>query len=190
MLLSHRRRPIRQTAENPRRVLGVPRWNTKESLEGSERATSGLLDRPSGSRSPVLCDGVIARPDPADVCGLRRHRARCGVLISKAYQWLSCRVFRLVTLESSAARYHELVSVATVHNDASITTIYVYLLDEGVDVWRPVQARHIGTDRYQIVSVNIASGDELWQFNTGDTVRCKSRMLSDGEVLVAYERVG
>jgi hypothetical protein len=78
---------------------------------------------------------------------------------------------------------------APMNNEDQITTIYVYLLNEGVDVWRPVQARHIGTDRYQIVSVNNSLDDELWQFNSGDIVRCKPRTMFDGESLVAYERI-
>lgn len=75
------------------------------------------------------------------------------------------------------------------NDEAPITTIYVYLLEEGVDVWRPVQAKHIDTDQYQIVSVNTDSATELWQFNSGDRVKCRTRTLADGEVLVAYERV-
>ena len=68
-------------------------------------------------------------------------------------------------------------------------TIYVYLLDEGTDVWRPVQAEHLGDDRYRITSVNAARDDEQWQFKTGDVVRCSSRTLSGGPALIAHERV-
>lgn len=67
-------------------------------------------------------------------------------------------------------------------------TIHVYLLDEGIDVWRPVQAHHLGGDRYQITSVNAAPDDEHWQFSTGDIVRCSKRALSGGPALVAIEQ--
>ena len=73
--------------------------------------------------------------------------------------------------------------------EAPTTTIYVYLPDEAVEVWRPIQARHLGADRYQIVSVNNASAIERLEFNSGDTVRCELRLLSGGEALVAYERI-
>ncbi len=74
-------------------------------------------------------------------------------------------------------------------NQAALETIYMFLLDEGVDVWRPVQARHLGTDQYEIVSTNPSDSTEQWEFTTGDVVRCKLRRLSDGEELVAYELV-
>jgi hypothetical protein len=71
----------------------------------------------------------------------------------------------------------------------SPVTIYVYLLGEGTDVWRPVEAVHLGHDRYQITSVHADSSDEHWQFSTGDIVRCSIRILSGGPALVAHERV-
>ena len=68
------------------------------------------------------------------------------------------------------------------------TTIYVQILDENVDVWRPVQAVHEGGDRYRILSENAAPDEEHWEFTTGTVVRCASRRLSDGAALVAIER--
>jgi hypothetical protein len=70
-----------------------------------------------------------------------------------------------------------------------LATIYVFLFDEGTQVWRPVQARHLGEDRYRLVTVNSNPEDEKWEFTTGDVVRCKTRRLSGGECLVAYELV-
>jgi len=72
------------------------------------------------------------------------------------------------------------------------TEIYMCLLDEGTDVWRPVQALDLGNDLFRIVSENPDPEDEHWQFSTGDMVRCKSRFLADSKVhmcLVAVERV-
>jgi hypothetical protein len=68
-------------------------------------------------------------------------------------------------------------------------TIYIYLLDEGVDVWRPVSAEHIGQDRYRIVSVNDDPDDEHWEFECGEVVRCKERKLDGGMRMVAYSKV-
>jgi len=64
-------------------------------------------------------------------------------------------------------------------------TIYVYLLDEGTDVWRPVDAVHVEGSKYRIVGVNVDPDDEQWQFKTDQVVLCESRELSDGACLVA-----
>jgi len=72
-------------------------------------------------------------------------------------------------------------------------TIYVYLLDEGVDVWRPVKAIHVRDKIYKIVSENQDQEDEKWQFSTGDFVRCELKHLSETDdyqdKLIAVERV-
>ena len=68
--------------------------------------------------------------------------------------------------------------------------IYVYLEDEGVDVWRPVQALRLENDHYQIVSENPYPEDERWQFSTGDIVRCKKQTFADGKTaLAAVEKI-
>jgi hypothetical protein len=71
------------------------------------------------------------------------------------------------------------------------TTVYVALLDEHVDVWRPVQAEHVGGDLYRLTGER--PDDEVFPFSPGDVVRCQMRTLS-GEfarrepVLVACEK--
>ena len=66
--------------------------------------------------------------------------------------------------------------------------IYVALLDEGTDVWRPVQARMVDAETYEIMEATPAA--ESWQFRAGARVRCRARTFSDGEShLVAYEAV-
>jgi hypothetical protein len=68
-------------------------------------------------------------------------------------------------------------------------TIYVALLNEGVDVWRPVQARPLGTDLFRIVGVDADVRDESWQFPAGAIVRCETRQFSGNQVgLTAVER--
>ena len=66
--------------------------------------------------------------------------------------------------------------------------VYVALLDEGVDAWRPVQAERVRGDLYRLTGERPEG--EAWPFAVGDVVKCAPRML-DGQsepVLVAYEK--
>lgn len=66
------------------------------------------------------------------------------------------------------------------------TTVYVMLVDEGVDVWRPVQATDVGDGQYRLLPMDDdVPKDETWEFPPGATVECEPRMLSEGVVLVA-----
>lgn len=49
-------------------------------------------------------------------------------------------------------------------------TIYVYLLWEGIDVWRPVEAL-VESAGYRITGSEPKG--ENWQFNAGSLVRCE-----------------
>jgi hypothetical protein len=71
------------------------------------------------------------------------------------------------------------------------TTVYVALLDENVQAWRPVQAEHVGGDLYRLTGER--PDDEVWSFTPGDVVRCQIRTLAGDSarlepVLVAYEK--
>lgn len=77
--------------------------------------------------------------------------------------------------------------ISEVSIPAQATTIYVYLLDEGVDVWRPVSAEHLREDVYRIVGEAPDPEDEKWAFLPGQLVRCRMQQLSEGKVLVAYK---
>ncbi len=68
-----------------------------------------------------------------------------------------------------------------------LTTIYIYLLNEGTDVWRPVEAERLADNRYRIVTPNGDPEDEHWQFLTGTVVRCEWRTLSESPQLIAVE---
>jgi hypothetical protein len=70
----------------------------------------------------------------------------------------------------------------------SIQTIYIKFLNEGVDVWRPVQAINEDKDICTILpNADIYNPkDEEWQFNPGQTVRVRQEQHSDGIVWVAY----
>jgi hypothetical protein len=52
-------------------------------------------------------------------------------------------------------------------------TIYVALLDEGIDVWRPVEARRLAPDTYLIVDQDYDRRIERWEFEPGTEVRCR-----------------
>jgi hypothetical protein len=70
--------------------------------------------------------------------------------------------------------------------------IYICLLEEGTDSWRPVQAVPIENDTYRIISENPDPEDERWQFTTGDLVRCIHKTLHDTkhrECLLAVEKI-
>jgi hypothetical protein len=66
-------------------------------------------------------------------------------------------------------------------------TIYVPLLDEGTDVWRPVEATRLAENVYIILGA--VPDDETWAFPPGSRVRCEPRRVH-GEVdrLVAMAR--
>ncbi len=63
--------------------------------------------------------------------------------------------------------------------------IYVRLLDEGTDVWRPVVARRVEGNCYQILLSQVIPNDEQWEFGPGTIVLCRLRTLSGGTRLVA-----
>ena len=58
--------------------------------------------------------------------------------------------------------------------------IYVYLFDEGIDVWRPVDAIKIEEGLYKIVSTRNSNETETLEFNIGDTVKTIDKFLVGG----------
>jgi hypothetical protein len=69
--------------------------------------------------------------------------------------------------------------------------IYIAIMGEGVDMWRPVDADDLGNGTYRIVSINPDPNTERWRFETGDIVRVGRRRFADGTIgVVAVERVG
>lgn len=65
--------------------------------------------------------------------------------------------------------------------------IFVRLLDEAVEVWRPVQARNLGSDRYLILEQPYNREIERWEFEPGDKVSCAMVPAEGGEILAAVE---
>ena len=95
-------------------------------------------------------------------------------------------------MEGSMAQLAELANESKwdlVHATLRTNTVYVALLGEGVDVWRPVRAEHVQGQLYRITGENTSPEDEKWEFVTGQIVRCVKNDLSDGPSLVAVEVV-
>ena len=67
---------------------------------------------------------------------------------------------------------------------SSTETIFVRLLGEGVDVWRPVRATALGQDTFRL-EPDPAPPDEEWEFRPGDLVRVEERDGGTGPVKVA-----
>jgi len=65
---------------------------------------------------------------------------------------------------------------------AEPVTIFVLLLDEGTDVWRPVQARPLGENLFRIIGVEADVSDETWQFAPGTIARCEPKRFSDDKI--------
>jgi hypothetical protein len=64
--------------------------------------------------------------------------------------------------------------------------IYIPLLDEGTNVWRPVEAQKVGPDTYLIpTGLDPKANGEEWEFPPGSTVVCQPRKTADGTILAA-----
>jgi hypothetical protein len=64
-------------------------------------------------------------------------------------------------------------------------TIYVPLLGEGLEVWRPVQARRVSGDRYRILDQGYDRDVEIWQFEPGTVVKCREEERNGARILIA-----
>ncbi len=71
-------------------------------------------------------------------------------------------------------------------------TIYVKLLNEGVDVWRPVVAENVADAISFLIlpsPTNVVPSGEEWEFKPGSRVLTKEVELEGNLVKVAYKRV-
>ena len=71
--------------------------------------------------------------------------------------------------------------------DSSMTEKYIYvlLLDEGIDVWRPVRAIEVSPATFKIIEPESQKVGETWQFHEGQEVVVETRQLNGDQVLVA-----
>ena len=60
--------------------------------------------------------------------------------------------------------------------------IFIYLLNEGTDVWIPTEAEHIKDNIYKIILWNKSSDDETWEFSTSDCVHCEEKTYANGNI--------
>lgn len=65
------------------------------------------------------------------------------------------------------------------------TEIYVRLVDEAVDVWRPIRAQVLGDGLYLVPT---APSDERWEFAPGTRVRCVLRSLGGSSPVLVADR--
>jgi hypothetical protein len=65
--------------------------------------------------------------------------------------------------------------------------ILIPLLDEGTDVWRPVQAIQLEHNLFQIPEDTVVPDGEKWQFKPGAVVYCVETEPSDDVSLIAVE---
>lgn len=69
--------------------------------------------------------------------------------------------------------------------------IYIKLLDENINVWRPTEGVLIGDSIFEILPTeNYNPEDEHWEFLPGNTVRCVKEFHNGRKILVAIEKVG
>ncbi len=66
-----------------------------------------------------------------------------------------------------------------------LAEIFVRLLDEGVEVWRPIRAEHLGGSVYRIAAQDYDVEIETWEFEPGARVVCELVNTSDGRILAA-----
>jgi hypothetical protein len=71
---------------------------------------------------------------------------------------------------------------------AQTKKIFMPLLNEGADCWRPVNAKEHSEGMFEILGV-MPAGEE-WQFAPGKRVRCRPKPFADGSTAtVAFELV-
>lgn len=69
-------------------------------------------------------------------------------------------------------------------------TVFVRLLDEGTDVWRPTRAHPLPGGSYRLLPPEgYDPEDEKWEFEPGSTVTCELQAKGGQEVLVATRQV-
>jgi hypothetical protein len=69
-----------------------------------------------------------------------------------------------------------------------VEEIFISLIDEAIDVWRPAQAEHLHDTVYKIVEQPYDKEDETWQFEPGDEVVCELIDSNEGRILAATRR--
>ncbi|HEY1300601.1 MAG TPA: hypothetical protein VGF07_08885, partial [Stellaceae bacterium] len=68
----------------------------------------------------------------------------------------------------------------SVHQDTDTeVVVYVRLLEEGTDVWRPVRATALSDGTFRLLKTNSYDPNaEKWEFPPSTTVRCVTRKFT------------
>jgi hypothetical protein len=70
----------------------------------------------------------------------------------------------------------------------NLERVYVPLLDEGANVWRPTLAQRLVDGSYLVLQTrDYDPDDEKWEFPPGSRVICRQKRLSTGKVLAAVK---
>jgi hypothetical protein len=68
-------------------------------------------------------------------------------------------------------------------------TVFVPLVGEGIEVWRPANAVRVGPELFRLMGP-VPEG-ETWEFNPGEVVQCAMRVFFGGKQrLTAFQRAG
>ncbi len=67
--------------------------------------------------------------------------------------------------------------------------IYVKLLNEDIDVWRPAKAKHIEKNIYYLLAQEYDTDIETWEFKPNTKVRCEEVMREHKNILIAIQNV-
>ena len=99
---------------------------------------------------------------------------------------------RITSKTPRILRYHKLRTIITFRENpgGTETIIYIRLLNEGTDVWRPVDSLPVGDGLYRIAPASWPLTDEIWEFQPGSVVQCAEKQLSTGTHLVATKSIG
>jgi hypothetical protein len=69
---------------------------------------------------------------------------------------------------------------------SSAITVYVRLMDEGTEVYRPVVAQETPPHGLRLLEpIGGDAGDEEWEFPAGAVVRCEEQQRDGQRILVA-----
>lgn len=72
-----------------------------------------------------------------------------------------------------------------------MTTIYIRLLDEGTEVFRPTSAESVEGSLFKVLPTSdYDPEDERWEFVPGSVVKGEKRRLDGDEVMVAIRASG
>lgn len=70
-----------------------------------------------------------------------------------------------------------------------MSTVYVHLLNEGIDIYRPVEAVVLDESVRLVAPPDYDPEDEEWEFEPGSVVRMEGRALGGEDVSLAVSVV-